>query len=135
MIDLPESPVLSCPGVRYGLIAFGWFNVALGVVGAFLPVMPTTVFLLIALWAFSKSSARFHYWLYTHPHLGRPLRDWHRHRMIPLPAKVLAVAMMGTSLGYVTFFVAEGWMLPVGLAVVMAGLAIYIVTRPHHIPA
>lgn len=65
----PESR-LSCPGVRHGLMALGWVCVALGIAGLFLPVMPTTVFLLIAAWAFSHSSHRFHRWLYDHPRLG-----------------------------------------------------------------
>ena len=53
-------------GLRYLLIGFGWFNVALGAIGVVVPGMPTTVFLLIALWAFSKSSERFRTWLYEH---------------------------------------------------------------------
>jgi uncharacterized membrane protein YbaN (DUF454 family) len=128
---LPESRVLSCPGVRHGLMALGWACVGLGFIGLFVPLMPTTVFLLIALWAFSKCSLRFHCWLYTHPRLGRPLRDWHVHGIVPLRAKVLAVAVMAGSLLYVTLFVADDWMLPAGLAAVLGAIAAYIVTRPH----
>ncbi len=133
--QLPESRELGCPPARYGLIAFGWICVGLGVIGAFLPVLPTTIFLILALWAFSKSSARFHRWLYSHPQLGRPLRDWHAYRVIPIPAKCLALSMMTASLFFVTFFVAEGWTLPLGLALVLGTVAAYIVTRPHRIPA
>ena len=119
-----------CGPVRYGLIAFGWLNVALGVIGLFLPVMPTTIFLLIALWAFSKSSVRFHGWLYNHPTLGVTIRDWHAHRVIPVKAKILAVAFMSASLAYVTLFVAQGWLLPLGLAAGLGAVATFILTRP-----
>ncbi len=131
----PEARVLGCPPARYGLIAFGWLCVGLGVIGAFLPVLPTTIFLILALWAFSKSSARFHHWLYSHPRLGRPLHDWHAHRVIPIPAKFLALTMMTAGLLFVIFFVAEGWALPLGLALGLGSVAAYIVTRPHRIPA
>ena len=134
-IEIPESRILTCPGVRHGLFAFGLLNVLAGVAGLFLPVMPSTVFFLIALWAFSKSSTRFHAWLYTHPRLGRPLRDWHAHRMIPLRAKVAAVATMGASLLFVTMYVAEDWVLPAGLGAILAVIAAYIVTRPHRVSA
>ncbi len=119
-----------CAPVRYGLIAFGWVNIGLGVVGMFLPVMPTTVFLLIALWAFSRSSQRFHHWLYTHPTLGRTLRDWHSHGVIPLRVKILAVSMMTVSLSYVTLFLAEGWTLPLLLGAVLGAVAAFILSRP-----
>ncbi len=122
-----------CAPVRYGMLAFGWLNVGLGALGVVLPVMPTTVFLLIALWAFSKCSLRFHRWLYEHPVLGRTVRDWHEHRAIPARAKVLALTMMALSLTYVTAFVAEGWALPVALAAVLAAVAVFIVSRPSRV--
>jgi uncharacterized membrane protein YbaN (DUF454 family) len=134
-IETPESRILSCPGVRHGLFAFGVLSMALGVVGLLLPLLPSTVFFLVALWAFSKSSTRFHAWLYDHAHLGRPLRDWHAHRLIPLPAKVMAVAMMAASLLFVILFVAEDWILPAALGAVLAAVAAYILTRPHRIAA
>jgi len=141
-MDLPTSPktsdapvpkVIFCPGVRHGLFGFGVVCVVLGIAGLVLPVLPGTVFLLIALWAFSRSSPRFHHWLYRHPRLGAPLRQWHTHRVIPLRAKVLAVSMMAFSLLLVTLYVAEDWMLPSVLGAMMAAVATYIVTRPHSI--
>lgn len=129
------APEQVCGPVRHGMLIFGWINVGLGVLGMVLPVMPTTVFLLIALWAFSKSSLRFHRWLYSHPRLGRTLRAWHTHRVIPLKAKLLAVGTMSASLTYVSVVVAEDWMLPVALAALLGGLALWIVTRPSQAPA
>ena len=123
--------ILSAPGVRHGLFVLGLVCTGLGAAGLLLPFMPGTVFLLVALWAFSRSSDRFHNWLYTHPLLGGPLRHWHEHRIIPLPAKIAALCFMGASLAYVTLFVAEDWVLPSIVGAVMALVAAYIVTRPH----
>jgi len=68
------------------LFAFGWLNIFLGFFAIFTPGLPVTLFLLITLWAFSKSSARCRRWLYCHPTLGRTIHDWHQHKVIPLPA-------------------------------------------------
>ncbi len=115
---------------RYALVAFGWLNVAVGAVGLVVPGLPTTVFMLIALWAFSKSSERFHCWLYNHPRFGATLRAWHRDRAIPRKAKLLAVGSMAVSLATVTLFVAESWELPVAVGASMAAVCAYILTRP-----
>ncbi len=120
--------------VRWALLAFGWLNVALGMIGVVVPGLPTTVFLIIAVWAFSKSSERFQRWLWNHPRFGLPLRIWHQHRVIPLKAKVMAAAMMTASFLYVTFFIAEGWELPTLLAAVMVPAATYILTRASAAP-
>lgn len=129
-IDVGEHRLGTAPG-RYALIAFGWINVALGVVGMFLPLLPTTVFLLIALWAFAKSSQRFHDWLYHHPRLGPPLRAWHQHGAIATPAKVLAVSVMALSVTYTAVFVDANWTLPATIAAVMIPIATWIITRPN----
>jgi uncharacterized membrane protein YbaN (DUF454 family) len=132
----PREPgQLSCPGVRQGLLALGWVCVALGIAGLFLPVMPTTIFLLIAAWAFSRSSHRFHRWLYEHPRLGRSIRDWHAHRVIPVRAKVLAVAMMTASVTVLAVFVHAHWALPVAVGALLSGIAAYILTRPSAVSA
>lgn len=132
--DATPAACTICAPARYLLAALGWLNVGLGILGLFLPLMPTTVFLLIALWLFSKSSVRFHRWLYDHPRLGGTLRAWHRHRVIPLPAKRAALGMMSLSWLIVALFVADGWLLPATLAAVLLPVAGYILRRPS-VPA
>jgi len=119
---------------RRGLAALGWLCVGLGMVGVVLPGLPTTVFLIVALWAFSRSSERFRVWLWDHPRFGPPLRAWHRHRVIPLGAKLMATATMTASLATVGLFVAESWLLPMVLAAIMAPVAAYLLTRPGRAP-
>ncbi len=114
--------------MRYALIALGWVNVALGAVGLVVPGMPTTVFLLVALWAFSKSSERFRAWLYEHPRLGPPIRAWHEHGVIPARAKTAALAMMTLSLAIMA--ATGGWQLPAIAAAVMVPVAVFIVSQP-----
>jgi hypothetical protein len=114
------------------MIALGFAAVALGVIGIFVPGLPTTVFLLIALWAFSKSSDRFHSWLYNHPRLGAPIRDWHEHGVIPLRAKVMAIAMMTISMIWISLGIAESWALPAIVGACLVPIAGFIVTRPSH---
>ncbi|HSR54703.1 MAG TPA: YbaN family protein [Alphaproteobacteria bacterium] len=130
--DVPtrSKDALICAPARYALLGLAWANVGLGILGIFLPLLPTTVFLLIALWLFSKSSLRFHRWLYDHPRLGAGLRAWHTHRAIPRSAKAAAIAMMSVSWLTVALFVAEGWLLPVVLALVLAPIGGYILARP-----
>jgi len=88
----------------------------------------------ILLWAFSKSSLRFHRWLFDHPTLGRTIRAWHEHGVIPLRAKLMAVSMMAMSLTYVSLYVAESWTLPLILGMVLTAVASFIVTRPSRVP-
>jgi uncharacterized membrane protein YbaN (DUF454 family) len=115
---------------RILLLSVGWVCVGLGVLGAFLPVLPTTPFLLVALWCFSHSSERFHHWLLHHRLFGPPLRAWAHHGVIPLGAKVAALTAMAASGGYVASFTDTptlGW---ASMAVVCGLTAVFIVTRP-----
>lgn len=123
------------PVMRLLVLGIGWFFVGLGAIGIFLPVLPTTPFLLISLWAFSTSSPRLHTWLYTHPRFGPWLVAWSRYRVIPLKAKILAVSMMLGSWLYVALVVAQTWMLPVMLGVIMITVFAYILTKPSTVPA
>ena len=89
---------------RHLYFVLGWCFFIIGGIGAFLPVLPTTPFMLLALWAFSKSSQRFHDWLYHHRLFGPPLQQWTEYRVIPRMAKVMAVSVMLLSCSYLIFY-------------------------------
>src|SRR5689334_5884774 len=114
---------------RIAYLAIGFACVGLGVIGAFLPVMPTTVFLLIAVWAFGKSSARFERWVLEHPRFGPRVREWRAHRTIPLPVKLTAWGSMTASLAIMVIAGAALYAI-VAAAAFMAVGAIYIASRP-----
>lgn len=131
--DGEAPPPLSHSSLCPVFLVLGWVCVGLGFVGAFLPGLPTTVFLIIALWAFSKSSDRLRWWLWCHPKFGATLRAWHMHRVIPPPAKAAAVVMMMVSVAIVAVS-ASSWQAPAILAAVLAPIAVWIVTRRSAVP-
>jgi uncharacterized protein len=115
---------------RFALTGIGFLCIAIGLVGIVIPGLPTTVFLLIAAWAFSRSSDRFQRWLCEHPFLGPPVIAWRDHGAVPLKAKVLAIVMMAASLLVIVIYNGAGWMLPTFVGGIMAAVAAYLVTRP-----
>jgi hypothetical protein len=80
--------------VRYALIAIGTMALVLGVIGIFVPMLPTTPFLLLAAACYLRSSERMHRWLVEHPKLGCYVRDFVSGKGIPLRGKVLALGLM-----------------------------------------
>lgn len=117
--------------MRYVYLAVGLLFVGLGVLGAFLPVLPTTPLLLVSLWAFAKSSPRLERWLLEHPRFGPRLVAWRTHRVIPLGVKLTAYASMIASLTVMA--VLGRWWAFGSAAVVMAIGAVYITTRPSRV--
>ena len=112
----------------------GWCFFGLGAVGTVVPGLPTTPFMLLALWAFSKSSQRFHDWLYGHRVFGPPLQRWRSHSVIPGKAKLLAVATMATSFIYLAFFTGVNAWVKALVALVMLYGAAFILSRPSRVP-
>ena len=123
------------PVARYVFMAIGFFFVGLGAIGVFLPVLPTTPFLILAVMAFSRSSQKFHDWLYTHRVFGPYIRAWNQHRVIPVQAKFLAVTFMFGGWLIFTFTVATTWLWPALLAAAEIAVAFYILSKPSVAPA
>ena len=115
--------------IGLGCLCFG-----LGVLGAFLPVLPTTPFMLVALWAFSLSSRRLETWLLSHPRFGPRLVAWRTCRAVPLPVKLTAWGSMIGSLTLMTLSGAPALALGGAASVMLIG-AIYVARCPSRPPA
>jgi len=112
----------------------GWCFFGLGAVGAVVPGLPTVPLMLVALWAFSRSSQRFHDWLYDHSLFGPPLQQWRSHRVIPPRAKLLAVVTMTISLAYMFFFTAMSDWMKALVVLFMLAAAVYILSQKSRSP-
>jgi uncharacterized membrane protein YbaN (DUF454 family) len=119
--------------MRIAYLVLGCAFVALGLIGAFLPVLPTTPFLIIAVWAFSRSSPRLERWLLEHRRFGPGLVAWRTHRVIPLRVKLLAWGGMGASLAAMAL-TTRSWIALAGAGSVMLIGAIYIARKPSRMP-
>lgn len=119
--------------IRAIYLVTGLVCVGLGVVGAFLPVLPTTPFLLISLWAFARSSQRLERWLLEHERFGPRLVAWRKHRAIPLSVKLTAWGSMLGSLSLM-FAVGTPWPAIATASGLMAIGAVYVATRPSRPP-
>jgi len=110
------------------LIAFfGLISLGLGILGAFLPILPTTPFVLLAAALFAKSSERLHRYLLQHKVFGQIIRDYNENKSITLHAKIISVSTMWASILYAVIFVASGkiW-LQVLLLCIAVGVSIHI---------
>ncbi|SMH26352.1 hypothetical protein SAMN02982922_0179 [Mesorhizobium australicum] len=128
---MTEKPGLqSSPALRAVYLTTGLLFVALGFIGAFLPVLPTTPFLILAAACFARSSRRLESWLLDHPRFGPTLRDWRERGAIPRKAKMMSLA--GTSIGFVLFWFGShpGPLLMAAVVGLMLGGLAYVFTRP-----
>jgi uncharacterized membrane protein YbaN (DUF454 family) len=115
--------------MKWIYLTVGWISLGLGFIGIFLPVMPTTPFLVVSAFCFSRGSEKLHRWLLSLPHVGKPLREWEDHKVIRTKAKAMATALMLASLvslSFVSKMPRIGFWITAG---VMAAILLFIWTR------
>ena len=112
----------------------GWVCVVLAVAGIALPLLPTTPFLLVALWSFARSSPAIGHWLREHNWFGRYIRDWDEFHIVPVKAKVIAVATMSASLLWLSMGTNAPWYAVAVTGLIMLCVASWLVTRPSRRP-
>lgn len=107
----------------------GSISLGLGVLGAFLPVLPTTPFVLLSAFLFGKSSPRVHRWLVHHPWFGGMIRDWQAHRGLRAHVRRRALWMMALSFGF-SIYIVPLWPVKVGLALTFIVLLLWFLRLP-----
>jgi len=116
--------------MRVLLIAAGTLCVALGVIGIFLPLMPTTVFLLLAAACYARSSDRFHQKLVNHRILGVYIRNSRNGGGMPRRAKAITLVLLWASIGATMVWTAHSWWLRLILLAIAAGVTAHVVRLP-----
>lgn len=115
--------------VRVIWFLVGFTALSLGVVGAVLPFLPTTPFLLLAAFAFARSSKRWHAWLLQHRIFGPLIRDWQNHGAISVKTKIVSVITMAAVL-VLSLILQASLRVIVIQAIVLSCAALFVVSRP-----
>ena len=118
---------------RIFLLFLGWLCVGLAFVGIFVPGLPTTIFLIIALWAFTKTSKKLRHWLLHHKRFGPILTNWQEHRVVPRRAKILMVTFMILSV-ILFHYSLQNLYLTIALIVILGFVARYVISLPSLVP-
>ena len=115
------------------LITIGWLCVGLAFVGTFVPGIPTTIFLIVALWAFARSSKKFHSWLLNHKRFGPILQNWESHKIVPRNAKILMVILQISAV-IIFHYSLQNIYLTVLLIITLIFVARYVLSLPSELP-
>ncbi|MEM9354902.1 MAG: YbaN family protein [Pseudomonadota bacterium] len=107
----------------------GGLSLALGIIGIFLPLLPTTPFLLLAAYCFQRSSPRLHRWLMEHRTFGPMIKDWQEHGAISRSAKLQAMVALAAVLGLSILIGVDRLILLIQIAV-LSCVALFILSRP-----
>lgn len=114
-------------------ILAGFCCFIIGAIGIIVPLLPTTPFMLLATFAFARSSDTLHQWLLNHPRFGPSIRDWNAYGVIARRAKIIALLTI-----FATFLISIIMALPLYIliiqAVVLALVALFIISRPENPP-
>jgi len=134
--ELPARAVPRVAATRTGRVAWataGHLFVALGVIGAFVPLMPTTVFLILAASCYARSSERLYRWLLGHPWFGPVLRDWLEHRAMRVRPKVIAIATVVVVFALSIFAIPLTWVrvIHVMIGLTLVAFLLRIPVRPE----
>ncbi len=112
---------------KWLLIIIGSFFVALGIIGIFIPLLPTTPFLLLASACYIRSSERLYNWLINNRLLGIYLKNYIENKAIPLKVKIITISILWLTIGYSIIFVIHVFLVKFILILIAIGVSIHIV--------
>jgi uncharacterized membrane protein YbaN (DUF454 family) len=114
--------------IRILLIIAGTFFVGLGIIGIFVPLLPTTPFLLLAAACYARSSQRFYGWLLNNKWFGNYIRSYLERKGVPLKVKILAITLLWITIGSSVAFAVQILVIRLILVLIAIGGSIYILS-------
>ena len=114
--------------IRPLLVTFGTLFVGLGIVGIFVPVLPTTPFLLLAAACYARSSPRFYHWLLYNRWFGNYIRNYRQRKGIPLKVKVLTITLLWVTIGASAIFAVQALLVRIILILIAIGVSIHVLS-------
>jgi len=122
----PMPAKVSNRALRYALVAIGSLSVVVGVIGIFVPLLPTTVFLLIAAACFGRSSSSAYNWLTTNRLFGKYLRDYQEEKGATVLSKVISIGGLWISIGATIYFMGLPLWISVGLLLIAGAVSVHL---------
>ena len=111
-------------------LSCGFISFSLGIIGSFLPIVPTTPFILLAAFFFSKSSDRWYQWLISLPRFGKSIQDYNEYNVISIKAKITCFISITSVIGYFCFLTEHIMEFKIGLTIILIVVLSYVLTRP-----
>ncbi|HKL08946.1 MAG TPA: YbaN family protein [Bacteroidales bacterium] len=113
---------------KFFLIILGSISLGLGVLGIFLPLLPTTPFLLLSAALFLRSSRRLYHWLMNHKYLGKHLQNYIQHKTIPRKTKIYAISLLWTTILLTAFFAVPHSWVKILLIIIASAVTFHILS-------
>jgi uncharacterized membrane protein YbaN (DUF454 family) len=117
--------------VKALLLVAGTFSLVLGTIGIFLPILPTTPFLLVSAACYLRSSQRMHKWLLGNRWFGEYIKNYQEGRGIPLKTKILAISVLWVAIIYSAFFALDEILIAqIALLLIAVGVSVHLIRVP-----
>lgn len=125
-----EVQLVKNPVIRWLYLAGGSISIVIGIIGIIIPLLPTTPFLLLAGYLYSKSSVRYYNWLMNHKRLGPFIRNYHQGKGIPLKVKISAISLLWFTILTSAYFFVEYFWLRILLIMIAVGVSFHLHSLP-----
>jgi len=125
---LQQKNTTSSTLFRWILIVSGTIFVGLGIIGIFLPILPTTPFLLLAAACYARSSKKFYYWLITNKWFGAYIKNYQEGKGIPLKVKIFTISLLLITILFSIFYIITYVLVNIVLIIIAIGVSLHIIT-------
>ncbi len=110
------------------LIGTGTFFLLIGIIGIFIPILPTTPFLLLTAACYAKGSKKFYNWLINNKWFGEYIKNYRERRGIPLSVKIISITILWITIAFSTFIIVSNLLIQIILIIIAVGVTIHILT-------